>query len=282
MYVSFFIFYMLLIYLYLQADRARKASLVLRDAMVMKHMPRSMREQDPNERAALINPGLHVQPASTYDQPPPPPSYTAAMADSMQTDLLRSLKAGAVPLSKQATLQNIAPELRHAVTTPPRRTNTHRAAIDTDIISISSDDDGSELTVKTNVRITSGKNAFNVKSEPDVSTTVDFSYTIFDLRTLGHTRSSSAISTVSTSTGKRKPSTANADSTPGPYKRRRRDGTDREMSEFERGILNNQTMNREAFTEMKDEFKAIAQSFTSTQELINVILCHKIAGFNKA
>ena len=240
-----------------------------------------MHKQDPDERAAVINPGLHVQ--STHDQPPPPPSYSAVMADSMETDLLRSLKAGAVHLSKQATLQNIAPKLRHAVATPPRRTNTHRAAIDTDIISISSDDDGSELTVKTNVRITSGKNAFIVKSEPDVSIQQSTSPTGSSTRdTLGHTRSSSAISAASTWTGKRKPSTANADSTPGPYKRRRRGGTDREMSEFERGILNNQTMNREAFTEMKDEFKAVAQSFTSTQELINVILCHKIAGFNKA
>jgi hypothetical protein len=38
-YVSFILFYTLLIYLHLQADRARKAGLVLREAMVMKHMP---------------------------------------------------------------------------------------------------------------------------------------------------------------------------------------------------------------------------------------------------
>jgi hypothetical protein len=241
--------------------------LTLRDAMVMKHMPKHMREQDPDERAALLN----------TDEPPPysaSPALTPFANNPMSTDLLKALKAGQVAPPNTA-LHNIAPELRHAVATPPRSRPLRQ--VDVGVIEIEDEDEDQGFSVRV-VSTRKDGNAIDVKTErQELNVRQASSPTMSSTHvTLGHTRSSSAISAASAATRKRKPSVRSAEASVQQKRRRRDRGDLDEMSAFEKEILANQTRNREAFAELKEDFKAISDSFASTSELVNVFLRQRI------
>ena len=184
------------------ADQARKAFLTLCNAMLTTHMPKRICEQDPDERAALINPDNLLP----YTATPP-----------LEPELLKTLKAGLTPPSTMV-LHNIVPELQHTVATPLRTLPSRK--VNVGVIEILDEDNNQEFSVCV-ISTQKNGNAIDIKTEhQELTVHQETSPLLLSTRfTFRHMRYSLAISMTSAVTKKRRPSLPSIDGTPVNQKR---------------------------------------------------------------